>query len=72
MFPSLDHSKAGKHRVTGTPVKLKDTPGRVSTAAPLVGEHTRETLKTLLKSNDREIDDWIARGIVLQNGTTAT
>ena len=72
MFPSIEHSKAGKHRVTGTPVKLNDTPGRVSTAAPLIGEHTRETLKTLLNSNDREIDDWIARGIVLQNGTTAT
>jgi CoA:oxalate CoA-transferase len=72
MFPSLEHSTAGKHRVTGTPVKLKETPGRVSTAAPLLGEHTRETLKTLLNSNDREIDDWIARGIVLQSETPTT
>jgi crotonobetainyl-CoA:carnitine CoA-transferase CaiB-like acyl-CoA transferase len=72
MFPSLEHSKAGKHRVTGTPVKLKETPGQVSTAAPLLGQHTRETLKTLLDSNDREIDDWIARGIVLQSETPTT
>lgn len=71
MFPTLEHSKAGSHRVTGTPVKLKDTPGRVSTPAPLLGQDTRETLKTLLSSNDQEIDDWIARGIVLQSDTTA-
>lgn len=71
MFPALEHSKAGRHRVTGTPVKLKDTPGRVSTPAPLLGQDTRETLKTLLSSNDQEIDDWIARGIVLQSDTTA-
>jgi crotonobetainyl-CoA:carnitine CoA-transferase CaiB-like acyl-CoA transferase len=67
MFPSLEHSKAGKHRVTGTPIKLKDTPGRISTSAPLLGQNTRETLKVLLRSNDREIDDWMARGIVLQS-----
>lgn len=71
MFPALEHSKAGSHRVTGTPVKLKDTPGRVSNPAPLLGQDTRETLKTLLSSNDQEIDDWIARGIVLQSDTTA-
>src|SRR5579872_3296792 len=54
MFPTLEHSKAGRHRVTGTPVKLKDSPGRVSTPAPLLGQDTRETLKTLLSSKDRK------------------
>jgi crotonobetainyl-CoA:carnitine CoA-transferase CaiB-like acyl-CoA transferase len=67
MFPTLEHPTAGKHRVTGTPVKLVDTPGRVSSPAPLLGQHTRDTLKSLLRSNDREIDDLIARGIVFQN-----
>jgi CoA:oxalate CoA-transferase len=71
MFPALAHSKAGSHRVTGTPVKLKDTPGRVTTPAPLLGQDTRETLKALLSSSDAEIDDWISRGIVLQSDTTA-
>jgi formyl-CoA transferase/CoA:oxalate CoA-transferase len=72
MFPALEHSKAGKHRVTGTPVKLTGTPGRVSTPAPLLGQDTRETLKTLVNSNDREIDEWIARGIVVQSDPAAT
>jgi crotonobetainyl-CoA:carnitine CoA-transferase CaiB-like acyl-CoA transferase len=70
MFPTLEHSKAGKHRVTGTPVKLTGTPGRVSTPAPLLGQDTRETLKTLLSSNDREIDNWIARRVVIQSDPT--
>ena len=70
MFPTLDHPVAGKHRVTGTPVKLADTPGRVSFPAPLLGEHTRETLKRLLGSDDKEIDDWISRGIVFQSVRT--
>jgi crotonobetainyl-CoA:carnitine CoA-transferase CaiB-like acyl-CoA transferase len=72
MFPTLGHPRAGKHRVTGTPVKLADTPGRVSTPAPLLGQDTRETLKTLLSSNDKEIDDWVSRGIVFQNDTASS
>src|SRR6185369_10196657 len=27
MFPTLEHPTAGAHRVTGTPVKLSETPG---------------------------------------------
>jgi crotonobetainyl-CoA:carnitine CoA-transferase CaiB-like acyl-CoA transferase len=68
MFPTLEHSKAGKHRVTGTPVKLADTPSRVSTPAPLLGQHTRDALRTLLRSNDKEVDDWVSRGIIFQDG----
>jgi crotonobetainyl-CoA:carnitine CoA-transferase CaiB-like acyl-CoA transferase len=68
MFPALEHSKAGTHRVTGTPVKLADTPGRVSTPAPLLGQHTRETLKMLLRSSEEEVDDWVSRGIIFQDG----
>jgi len=72
MFPTLEHPIAGKHRVTGTPVKLADTPGRVGASAPMLGQHTRETLKMLLESNDDEIEDLVSRGIVFQNGDTAT
>ncbi|HUA61090.1 MAG TPA: CoA transferase, partial [Verrucomicrobiae bacterium] len=47
MFPLMDHPKTGPHRVTGTPVKLSDTPGHPSSPAPLLGEHTRATLTEL-------------------------
>ena len=41
------HPKAGPIRVLGVAVKLSETPGRVRTAAPLLGEHTDEVLREL-------------------------
>jgi crotonobetainyl-CoA:carnitine CoA-transferase CaiB-like acyl-CoA transferase len=40
----LDHPLAGRTRALGLPIKLSATPGRVSRAAPLLGQHTREVL----------------------------
>jgi crotonobetainyl-CoA:carnitine CoA-transferase CaiB-like acyl-CoA transferase len=48
MFPTLDHPTAGPHRVTGTPVKLSETPGAPARPAPLLGQHSASTLKELL------------------------
>ena len=66
MFPVLDHPAAGKHRVTGTPVKLSDTPGQPSSPAPLLGEHTRSVIKDLFDLEDSVLDDLSARGIILE------
>ena len=35
MMKELDHTKAGKIKVTGIPVKLSETPGEVKTAPPV-------------------------------------
>ena len=48
MFPEMDHPTAGRHRVTGTPVKLSKLRARTGTNQPLLGQHTREVLKELL------------------------
>jgi crotonobetainyl-CoA:carnitine CoA-transferase CaiB-like acyl-CoA transferase len=42
MFPEMDHPTAGPHRVTGTPVKLSETPGAPGEPAPLLGQHTHD------------------------------
>lgn len=47
MIVEQQHPSAGKIRVVGVPVKLSDTPGRVRTPAPLLGEHTEEVLSSL-------------------------
>ena len=47
MMKELDHTKAGKIKVTGIPVKLSDTPGEVKTPPPFLGEHTQEVLEEL-------------------------
>jgi crotonobetainyl-CoA:carnitine CoA-transferase CaiB-like acyl-CoA transferase len=63
MFPTLDHAAAGAHRVTGTPIKLSETPGAPGAPAPLLGQHTASVLKELLGTDDSEIDalaqDWV-------------
>ena len=47
MMKELDHTKAGKIKVTGIPVKLSDTPGKVDTPPPVLGEQTEEILADL-------------------------
>jgi len=65
MFPMMEHATAGRHRVTGTPVKLSETPGTPTSPAPQLGEHTRSVLMGLLGIGDAEMDDLAARGVVL-------
>jgi formyl-CoA transferase len=57
----------GPHKVIGLPVTLSRTPARVETAAPMTGEHTRQTLGRL--GYDRAtIDALLAEGVVQQHG----
>jgi crotonobetainyl-CoA:carnitine CoA-transferase CaiB-like acyl-CoA transferase len=44
MVVELEHPRAGRTRALGLPIKLSATPGGVSRAAPLLGQHTREVL----------------------------
>ena len=66
MFPTIDHATAGPHRVTGTPVKLSETPGGPGFAAPLQGEHTREVMKEFFGLDDRALDDLEARRVIFE------
>jgi formyl-CoA transferase/CoA:oxalate CoA-transferase len=47
MIVPLEHATAGTIRLLGVPVKLSDTPGRVSTPPPRLGEHTEAILRGL-------------------------
>jgi len=42
-----EHPTAGPIRLLGVPVTLSETPGRIRTPAPLLGEHTAEVLGQL-------------------------
>jgi len=64
MFPWMQHPIAGRHRVTGSPVKMSATPGTPTTAAPLVGEHTAEALSQLLGMTTGQIDRLISDEII--------
>ena len=67
MFPFIDHPTAGRHRVTGTPVKLSGTPGRLSLPAPLLAQHTRCVLKEFFGLDDAVLDDLAARRVVFES-----
>ena len=61
MVVELEHPRAGRTRALGLPVKLSATPGRITRAAPLLGEHTREVLAEFGFSG-AEIDALYASG----------
>lgn len=63
MLIEVEHSKAGRVKVTGVPVKLSKTPGAIYLPSPALGEHTDEILKSI-GYTDREIAVFRARGVV--------
>ncbi len=67
MFPFMEHPTAGRHQVTGTPIKMSDTPGAPTSPAPLLGQHTREVLKQSFALDDAFIDDLVVRRVVLES-----
>jgi crotonobetainyl-CoA:carnitine CoA-transferase CaiB-like acyl-CoA transferase len=69
MFPQIEHPTAGRHTVTGTPVKLSKTPGEPGMPAPLMGQHTRSVLKDLLGLNEQALDRLAAKGLIYQDET---
>ena len=64
MFPWLEHPTVGKYRATGLPVKLSETPGQLTTSAPLLGQDTVEALTKLLGLDCGAIDHLLADGII--------
>jgi crotonobetainyl-CoA:carnitine CoA-transferase CaiB-like acyl-CoA transferase len=66
MFPTMEHATAGPHRVTGTPVKLSETPGAPGIPAPLQGQHTREVMKEFFGLDDRALDDLESRHVIFE------
>jgi crotonobetainyl-CoA:carnitine CoA-transferase CaiB-like acyl-CoA transferase len=47
MTPVVQHAEAGPIRVLGVPVQLSETPGRIGSAAPLLGADTEAVLNQL-------------------------
>jgi len=47
MLAEVEHSKLGKVKQVGIAVKLSDTPGKIRSTAPLLGDHTEEILQEL-------------------------
>jgi len=64
MFIDLEHAKAGKVRTVNNPIKFSLTPTERKTAAPTLGQHSREILSKILGLTDAQIDELINGGVV--------
>lgn len=51
----VEHPAAGNVKMTGLPVKLSETPGGITSAPPLLGQHTKEILSSLAGFSEDEI-----------------
>jgi formyl-CoA transferase len=57
----IDHPTRGPYLTVGNPIKLSDSPADVR-RSPLLGEHTDEVLRDVLRYSDKEIADIKASG----------
>lgn len=64
MVVEVEHSRLGRTRALGSPVKFSDTPTRIKRGAPLLGEHTREILVEYGYDNS-EIEALAAAGDII-------
>ncbi len=64
MIVDVEHPKAGTVRTLGHPVKFTETPASIRSAAPLLGQHSREVLREA-GYGDTEIEAMIASGGVI-------
>ena len=56
MVVEMEHPVTGKYKVVGSPMKLSKTPVQYRISPPLLGEHTEEILRDILKYNQAKID----------------
>jgi CoA:oxalate CoA-transferase len=64
MYVELEHPVYGAVKITGTPLKLSETPGRVERLAPLPGEHNEEVFGGLLGYAKDDLTQWEAEGVI--------
>ena len=56
MVVTYDHPDVGEVRLPGNPIKIDGVKKAISRPAPLLGEHTEELLKKLLKLSSTELN----------------
>ena len=64
MFVERDHPIYGAVKITGTPLKLSETPGRIDTLAPMPGEHNDAVFVDMLGHRSEELAQWRADGVI--------
>ena len=64
MLSEIHHPIVGQMKIVGVPIQFSETPVRVRSAAPLLGEHTEEVLRNILSLSDSEIQTMREEGVI--------
>lgn len=64
MLVEIGHPKTGKIKQIGIPIKLSETPGRIRAPPPVLGQHNKEILRSLLEYSVDEIDQLEKEGVI--------
>jgi crotonobetainyl-CoA:carnitine CoA-transferase CaiB-like acyl-CoA transferase len=64
MIVEVNHLILGKIKACNFPVKLSETPGRVTSAAPFLGQHQKEIITGLLGYSQEEFEQLVQEGVV--------
>jgi crotonobetainyl-CoA:carnitine CoA-transferase CaiB-like acyl-CoA transferase len=63
MVIELKHATEGSVKQVGIPIKFSETPGAVRSLSPILGEHTKEILRTLGYSKQK-VDELFHAGVI--------
>ena len=64
MLVDIDQPGAGSLRISGSPIRLSETPGRVERPAPRLGEHSEEILRDVLGYSAERIEALKTEGVI--------
>ena len=64
MIAAVEHATLGPLRTLGVPIKLSDTPAKIRSAAPVLGQHTDRILRRDLGLSDNEIQELRRAGAI--------
>lgn len=64
MVKEIEHPTCGPIKLVNTPVKYSYSEPSIRTPPPLLGQHTDEILKDLVKLDDDEIESLKREGVV--------
>lgn len=64
MFVEQEHPKAGKVKITGSPLKLSETPVDLTAPAPTLGQHNEEIYKEVLGFDAKQVAELKVEGVI--------
>ena len=64
MLVKIEHPIMGEYTAINFPVPMSESPGKVTSAAPLLGEHQKDIITELLGYSMEEFDKLVKGGVI--------